>query len=75
MTNPNNCATCTHSQCNDDPELHCYMFATVPDGQCMQHTGHKAFECGVQLLVEGKLPAAARAFKEAGFSETPVTWP
>lgn len=75
MSNPNNCATCTHSQCNSDPELHCYMFAQTPTEQCMQHTGNKAFDCGVRLLASGKLAAAGRVFKEAGFMETPKTWP
>jgi len=37
MTNPNNCATCDHSE---DPEGgHCYMFKRAPEVACSHHTG------------------------------------
>ena len=39
MTNPNNCATCDHSE---DPEGgHCYMFKRAPQSACGQHTGYR----------------------------------
>jgi hypothetical protein len=37
------CGTCDHKKCNNDPELHCYMFKVPPEGptRCAQHSRNK----------------------------------
>lgn len=51
-----NCETCNHKKINDNPELHCYMFKTAPEGICAQHTSY--------LKTFGSLSAAINAINE-----------
>ncbi len=57
----NNCLTCDYKEMRspgDERPQHCYMFEQEPDGQCMQHTGHKdqdrLFEIGMRALIRAK---------------------
>ena len=38
-SNPNNCATCTHSHYHGTG--HCYMYRTPPTVVCSSHTGNR----------------------------------
>lgn len=59
MENPNNCATCDHSQHPDGG--HCYMFRNAPNITCGQHTAARHFSMSMFASYKDYLKAIREA--------------